>query len=57
MRVLWRSRDRILGAVSSILARGSSLEATAALANLASGGATRRRCEDLDCETVPLLLR
>ena len=36
---------------------GLMLEATAALANLASGGATRRRCEDLDCETVPLLLR
>ena len=33
------------------------LEATAALANLASGGATRRKCEDLDCEAVPLLLR
>ena len=33
------------------------LEATAALANLASGGATRRRCEDLDCEAIPLLLR
>ena len=33
------------------------LEATAALANLASGGATRRRCEDLECEAIPLLLR
>ena len=33
------------------------LEAIAALANLASGGATRRRCEDLDCEAIPLLLR